>query len=141
MFQLHPQLVADTVEVGSFELSRLLISKDANYPWFILVPQREDVTEIHHLGDDDRQQLFQESCRLSEAMVSAFSPDKMNVAALGNVVSQLHVHHIARFHEDAAWPAPIWGVVPAKTYKLEELQRRVRTLVELLEGEGFTVAE
>ena len=137
MFELHPQLATDTVTVGYLPLSQVLISKDANYPWFILVPQRADIVEIHHLSIEDRQQLLRESCQLSEAIVDAFSPDKINVAALGNVVPQLHVHHIARYKNDPAWPAPIWGAVPAKEYVEAELQQRIDTVVELLQGEGF----
>ncbi len=140
MFELHPQLVNDTHTIGSFRLSRLLISKDANYPWFILVPQLEDVTEIHHLGEDERVQLLRESCMLSEAMVAAFSPDKMNVAALGNMVPQLHVHHIARFHDDPAWPKPVWGAAAARDYADAELQARTDPVVELLQGEEFNPA-
>ncbi len=137
MFELHPQLENDTHTVGAFQLSRLLISKDANYPWFILVPQVEDVMEIHHLSEEQRLQLLKESCMLSEAMVDAFSPNKMNVAALGNVVPQLHVHHIARFHNDPAWPKPIWGVVRAADYSAESLRARIDAVVELLAGEDF----
>ena len=140
MFELHPQLEADTVTVGYLPLSRILISKDANYPWFILVPQRADLSEIHHLDQADRQQLFEESCRLSECMVDAFSPDKMNVAALGNVVPQLHVHHIARYKGDPAWPGPVWGVVPARPYQEGALQQRIDLVIELLQGEDFRAA-
>ena len=90
MFSLHPPLLADSVIVGKFPLSLLLLSKDANYPWCILVPEREDIREIHHLDDEDQLQLVKESCRLSEVMTSLFDAHKMNVAALGNMVPQLH---------------------------------------------------
>ncbi len=140
MFELHPQLEKDTVTVGYFPLSQLLISKDANYPWFILVPQRKDLTEIHHMTEADRHQLLKESCLLSEAIVGAFAPDKMNVAALGNMVPQLHLHHIARLHDDPAWPAPVWGAVAAIEYAPEELQRRIKAVVELLQGDDFRAA-
>ena len=140
MFELHPQLLKDTVSVGGFPLSQLLISKDANYPWFILVPQRENLVEVHHMTEMDRQQLLHESCLLSEAIVDAFSPDKMNVAALGNVVPQLHVHHIARFRDDPAWPKPVWGVLPAREYAAGEMQQRIDAVVELLKGDDFRVA-
>lgn len=141
MFELHPRLAADTVPVGRFPLSLLLLSKDANYPWCVLVPLREDVFEIHHLGQEDQQQLMRESCRLSEVMTGIFDADKMNVAALGNVVPQLHVHHIARLETDAAWPQPIWGVRPAASYTDAQLQDRLEHLRAALVGEGFEVIE
>ena len=138
MFQLHPQLAADSIVIGRFDLSLLLLSKDANYPWCILVPQVEDVFEIHHLSEEEQIQLIRESCRLAEVMTSLFDAHKMNVAGLGNVVRQLHLHHIARFKEDAAWPQPIWGKLPAKAYAEGELAERARRLQNALVGEGFT---
>ena len=103
---LHPRLEADTVPVGDFALSRLLLSNDANYPWLILVPRRPAIREIHELDEADQLQLLRESMLLSRALTSAFAPTKLNLAALGNMVPQLHVHHIARFETDPAWPAP-----------------------------------
>ncbi|WP_286806401.1 HIT domain-containing protein [Marinimicrobium sp. UBA4209] len=141
MFQLHSRLAEDTVPVGRFPLSLLLLSKDANYPWCLLVPLREDVFEIHHLGERDQQQLMRESCRLAEVMTSVFDADKMNVAALGNVVPQLHVHHIARFETDPAWPQPIWGVKPAASYSEAQLQDRLDQLRSALVGDDFDVLE
>ncbi len=139
MFELHPRLAEDSVVIGEFELSLLLVSKDANYPWCILVPKREDIFEIHHLDEADQLQLIRESCRLSEVMTSLFDAHKMNVAALGNVVRQLHVHHIARFVEDAAWPQPIWGKVAFKPYEPEAFAALVKRLQNALVGEGFKV--
>jgi diadenosine tetraphosphate (Ap4A) HIT family hydrolase len=141
MFQLHPRLAEDSIVIGRFDLSLLLLSKDANYPWCILVPQVEDdeAFEIHHLSEAEQLQLMRESCRLSEVMTSLFDAHKMNVAALGNVVRQLHVHHIARFEEDAAWPQPIWGKLPAKSYRADELAERIKRLQNALVGEGFVV--
>lgn len=109
MFSLHPQLLADCVEIGRFPLCRLLLMKDGNYPWFILVPEREDVTEIFQLDEQDRQQLLDESCHLAEVLKDVFAADKLNIAALGNMVSQLHLHHVVRYRSDVAWPAPVWG--------------------------------
>lgn len=114
--ELHPQLAADTVEIGRFPLCRLLLMKDANFPWFILLPDRAGVTEIYQLAADDQLQLMRESTLLSGALVTAFKPDKLNIAALGNVVPQLHLHHIVRYRTDPAWPAPVWGRVPARPY-------------------------
>merc|ERR1712202_78260 len=99
-FELDPQSAADTVVLGKFPLSLLLLSKDANFPWCILVPRRKGIREVHHLSEEDRVQLTRESCHLAEVMADLFVPDKMNVAALGNMVPQLHVHHIARFKTD-----------------------------------------
>ena len=139
MFQLHPRLAEDSIVIGRFELSLLLLSKDANYPWCILVPQREDVFEIHHLSEEEQVQLIRESCRLAEVMTSLFDAHKMNVAALGNVVRQLHVHHVARFPEDVAWPSPVWGKVAAKDYSTAELAERIKRLQNALVGEGFSI--
>ncbi|UUA74089.1 MULTISPECIES: HIT domain-containing protein [unclassified Cellvibrio] len=139
MFELHPRLAQDSVVIGEFDLSLLLLSRDANYPWCILVPKREEVYEIHHLSEEEQLQLIRESCRLSEVMTSVFDADKMNVAALGNVVRQLHIHHIARFTDDAAWPQPIWGKLPAKEYSEVDFAERIKRLQNALIGEGFTV--
>ncbi len=139
MFELHPRLAADSVVIGRFDLSLLLLSKDANYPWCILVPQVEDVFEIHHLSEEEQIQLMRESCRLSEVMTSLFDAHKMNVAALGNVVRQLHVHHIARFENDPAWPQPVWGKLPTKDYAPSQWAERVKRLQNALVGEGFAV--
>lgn len=139
MFELHPRLAQDSVVIGEFDLSLLLLSRDANYPWCILVPKCEDVYEIHHLSEEEQLQLIRESCRLSEVMTSVFDADKMNVAALGNVVRQLHVHHIARFTDDPAWPQPIWGKLPARDYSEENLAERIKRLQNALVGEGFTI--
>lgn len=137
MFSLHYQLQHDCVVLGQFKLSLCLLLKDANYPWCILVPQRESVTEIHHLGDEDRQQLMRESCILSETMAGLFAPDKMNVAVLGNKVSQLHMHHVARFQQDPAWPGPVWGAVSAKTYSADQLDSRSKQIIAALVGTEF----
>ena len=139
MFNLHPRLAQDSIVIGEFDLSLLLLSRDGNYPWCILVPKREDVYEIHHLSEEEQLQLIRESCRLSEVMTSVFDADKMNVAALGNVVRQLHIHHIARFTDDPAWPQPIWGKLPAKEYTADDFFERIKRLQNALVGEGFKV--
>jgi diadenosine tetraphosphate (Ap4A) HIT family hydrolase len=108
-FELHPRLAADTLALGDFPLCRLLLMDDAQYPWFILVPRREGAREIYLLDEADQAQLLRESSRLSRALMDAFKGLKLNVAALGNVVPQLHVHHIVRFAGDPAWPGPVWG--------------------------------
>lgn len=140
MFELHPRLAQDSAVIGEFELSLLLLSRDANYPWCILVPKREEVYEIHHLSEEEQIQLMRESCLLAEVMTSVFDADKMNIAALGNVVRQLHVHHIARFTDDPAWPQPIWGKLPAKDYSEADFAECIKRLQNALVGEGFTLA-
>lgn len=137
MFELHSQLQNDCEILGQFDLSLVLLNRDANYPWCILVPMQQDLTELHHLAIEDRQQFMAESCRLAETMVDVFNPIKMNVAALGNMVPQLHIHHIARFKEDAAWPGPVWGVTPRKPYSDEHLEEVAHRIVASLTGEGF----
>tara|TARA_R110001592_G_scaffold362635_1_gene677487 strand:+ start:63171 stop:63593 length:423 start_codon:yes stop_codon:yes gene_type:complete len=140
MFELHPRLAADTLPVGEFELSQLLIHRDANYPWFILVPKKPDVMEIYHLSEGERIQLMVESCLLAEALVDVFSPDKINIATLGNMVPQLHMHHVARYKTDGAWPNPIWGTLPALDYQQAGLQHRIDSVARVLAGDSFTVA-
>ena len=115
-FQLDPRLAADTFLVGETPLSQVLLMNDARYPWLILVPRRSNDTEPFELSEADQAQLWQESMRLGEAMKAHCAADKLNIAALGNQVAQLHVHHIARFHTDDAWPGPVWGVGSAAPY-------------------------
>lgn len=115
-FTLHPQLVADTVEVGDLALCRVLLSNDANYPWLILVPRRPDIVELIDLTAVDRAALSAEIDAAARALKATVPCDKLNVAALGNMVPQLHVHIIARRHGDPAWPKPVWGAVPAIAY-------------------------
>jgi diadenosine tetraphosphate (Ap4A) HIT family hydrolase len=121
MFSLDSRLQQDTLVLGDFPLCRLLLMNDANYPWFILVPRREAVSELFQLDTSDQQQLWRETTRLAETLKDTFFADKMNVATLGNVVSQLHMHVIVRRREDAAWPAPVWGRHPARAYSAEEI--------------------
>ena len=120
---LHQQLKKDCIVLGQLDLCAVLLMPDANYPWLILVPQRENISEIYQLSEQDQQQLIQESSQVSRVMVELFKPDKINVAALGNMVPQLHVHHVARFRTDAAWPAPVWGAVPTKSYDIIVLKK------------------
>lgn len=138
MFSLDQRLREDCYVVGRFSLSLLLLSRDANYPWCILVPERENTYELYHLSEEDQKQLIHESSRLAEVMDSVFDADKMNIATLGNVVPQLHLHHIARFKDDPAWPGPVWGKVPSKAYQPDVLETRIEKLANALAGSGFT---
>jgi len=120
VFVLDQRLLQDTLPVGDFPLSRLLLSNDAQYPWFILVPRRADISEIFQLSEAEQLQLWKETTQLSRTLQQLFDADKMNVAALGNVVSQLHMHVIVRHRGDPAWPAPVWGKHPAVPYTSEQ---------------------
>ncbi len=127
MFELHPQLQQDTVFIGKFALSQILLMNDSQYPWFILVPRRENIREIYQLSASDRIQLQTESCVLAETLARVYQADKLNIAAIGNVVSQLHLHHIVRYQTDKAWPAPVWGKFAAIPYTppQQETQRQL----------------
>lgn len=125
---LHPTLARDTVEVARLPLCRVLLMKDRRFPWLILVPERESVREIHELSAADRAELIEEVARVGEVLQRLFHPDKLNVGALGNVVPQLHVHVVARFATDPAWPGPVWGSGTAVGYtddQLEALRERL----------------
>lgn len=139
-FELHPQLAADSILVGRFELCLLLLADDANYPWFILVPQRAGIGEIHQLCVADQQQLVHESSGLGRSLLAAFGGTKLNIAALGNVVPQLHLHHIVRHAGDAAWPAPVWGRVPARPYSAAARVQRIAALTDALGAEFTAIA-
>lgn len=116
MFALHPQLEKDCISLGEFPLCQLLLLNDSQYPWFVLVPRRDQIREIFQLNEADQQQLLKESSALAKAINEAFCADKINIAALGNMVPQLHLHHIVRYEHDPVWPAPVWGKLPAVTY-------------------------
>ncbi|HEY0289911.1 MAG TPA: HIT domain-containing protein [Pseudomonas sp.] len=140
MFVLDSRLMQDTLAVGDFPLCRLLLSNDSHYPWFILVPRRADVSEIFQLSGTEQAQLWQETTVLSQTLKQLFKADKMNVAALGNVVSQLHMHVIVRHRNDAAWPAPVWGKHPALPYSADEVAAIITQLRAVL-TEDFTFVE
>ncbi|MBY7871199.1 HIT domain-containing protein [Vibrio fluvialis] len=108
-FELHPQLAKDTDVIGHFPLCVALLHKDAAVPWVILVPKKANLKELHHLPMHEQQQFLLESQAVNQALEALFQPDKLNLGALGNIVPQLHIHHIARFQDDIAWPGPVWG--------------------------------
>ena len=110
-WSLHPQLAATRSTIGDLPLSRVLVINDANYPWLLLVPRRPGVSEIIDLDEVEQAQLMTEIARVARALKDVTACDKLNIAALGNVVPQLHVHVIARRTSDAAWPRPVWGAV------------------------------
>lgn len=127
-FELHPQLTADTIEVTRGACCRFQLMNDATYPWLILVPQRPGLRDFHELAGADMMATVVEIGVASRALQALYDPDKINVAALGNMVAQLHIHVIARRLDDAAWPQPVWGVAPAKPYAADALDRRVAEL-------------
>ena len=115
-WKLDPKLAADTVPIGDLAMTRVLLASDANYPWLILVPRMPGVTEITDLDPNEQVQLLGEIDAAARALKSVAEYEKLNVAALGNVVAQLHVHVIGRRHNDAAWPKPVWGAAPPSAY-------------------------
>ncbi len=131
-FQLDPVLERDTFFVGDFLLSRLLLVNDENYPWFILVPRVFAITEIYQLTKEQQQQLISESSCLSKWLMEEYQGDKLNIGAIGNKVSQLHLHHIVRFKKDQAWPEPVWGAYPAVPYHLDEAEKLIELVSERL---------
>ncbi|MNP00141.1 HIT domain protein [compost metagenome] len=139
MFVLDSRLQQDSLVLGEFSLCQLLLSKDANYPWFILVPKRAGISELFELDAAEQQQLWQETTLLAEALKASYGADKMNVATLGNVVSQLHMHVIVRQRDDAAWPAPVWGKCAPVGYTDDQLQA-VRQRLRGLQLAGYQEA-
>ena len=139
MFELHPQLAKDCLVLGDFKLSTVLLLNDSNYPWLILVPRRNDIKEIFQLQPAEQSQLLLESSVLSSSLDAYFKADKMNIAALGNMVPQLHIHHIVRYKTDPAWPNPVWGAVASVPYTPTEQSERVQLLQELLLPHGLIV--
>lgn len=138
-FKLDPQLATDTFLVGDLPLCRMLLMNDARYPWLILVPRRVGITEIYQLPMQEQQLLWQESALVAEKLMLLTQADKMNLAALGNVVSQLHLHHVARFETDFAWPKPVWGQGNVEPYTEAEKQQVIDSLRDLFRG--FFVSE
>jgi diadenosine tetraphosphate (Ap4A) HIT family hydrolase len=127
-WSLDPQLERDSVTVGHLTLCQMRLMNDANYPWLLLVPRRANATEITDLVEADRTQLMREVAQSVHALKSETACLKINVAAIGNVVTQLHVHIVARFRTDAAWPKPVWGQLPARAYNAAALQKLTASL-------------
>ena len=120
-FVLHTRLEADSILIRDLGLSQLRLNNVKTVPWLILVPKRVDIKEIYELTPADRAALVEEITTASKALVELYAPDKINVAALGNAVPQLHVHVMARFASDAAWPDPVWGQVEMEPYELKAI--------------------
>lgn len=131
-FVLHERLEADTVSLGQSRLCEIRLMNDSNWPWILLVPRVAGVREIYQLTQEQQQQLLAESSLLGEGMMELFGGDKLNVAALGNMVPQLHLHHIVRFEGDPAWPGPVWGKLPPRPYTEPALRETVSKLEAVL---------
>ena len=131
-WQLHPQLADDTHPVAHLALCDLLLMDDTNHPWLLLVPRVADAVELIDLDPAQQAELMHEIAIISHAMKRLFKPYKLNVAALGNMVPQLHVHVIARFQDDIAWPKPVWGMASAQPYTTEALVHRIEQLQAVL---------
>ena len=125
---LDQKLAEDSVFVVDWPLSQLRLINDSRFPWLVLVPRVSNIEEIFQLSDEDQQQLLQESSQLAKTLSTSFKADKLNVAALGNVVRQLHVHHIVRYVDDCCYPSPVWGIGEALPYQEHELRQRVDEL-------------
>jgi diadenosine tetraphosphate (Ap4A) HIT family hydrolase len=129
-FRLDPQLARDTIAVGDLPHARLLLMNAANFPWLILVPLRPGAMELFDLDDGERTQLMGTLAQLARLLKELTGCDKINIAAIGNVVSQLHVHIVARRRDDAAWPRPVWGAMPPRPYAAAERERLIRAIRE-----------
>jgi diadenosine tetraphosphate (Ap4A) HIT family hydrolase len=127
-FAIDPRLVADTHAIAELALCDLLLMDDARFPWLILVPRIAGARELIDLDGGDQRTLLNEVCHVGRALEEVVRPDKLNIAALGNAVPQLHVHVIARFKTDAAWPQPVWGIGERVAYARAERIARIETL-------------
>ena len=123
LFSLAPELARDCIELADWPLCKVLLMNDSQYPWFILVPRQAGLKKSLIYLKSNKFVFLQESAKLSKLIQQVFTPDKLNVAALGNMVPQLHIHHIARFKSDPAWPAPVWGKLPAIPYTDEQIKQ------------------
>ena len=133
-FELDPRLEADTLPLADLPLCRALLMNDARYPWVVLVPRVPSVSEVFELSQAEQAQLWQEATQLGAAMKEGFQGDKLNIATLGNVVSQLHIHLVVRYTDDASWPAPVWGNGTPKPYELAQQGERREQLLAHIEG-------
>jgi len=131
-FQLHPRLKEDCITIGRLDLCQLLMMNDSQYPWFILVPEKPDIKEIYQLSKPERLTLIEESSYLAENLAALYKADKMNIAAIGNLVPQLHIHHIVRYQTDKAWPGSIWGKYDAIPYTPQQIADNIARVKEQL---------
>lgn len=138
MFELNETLKKDCIVLGDFPLCKVLLMNNVSVPWFILVPKEEDASELIDLTDEHRLMLNFESDRVSHFLKEELAADKLNVAAIGNIVPQLHIHHVARYKNDPCWPAPVWGNLEANPYSAEALQDLKDRFETYMQGKSFT---
>ena len=131
-FQLDQKLSQDTYLITDLNFCRLLLMNDSQYPWLILVPRKASVVELYELEVTEQQELLSEIATVSRILKQEFSPDKLNIGALGNIVKQLHIHVIARYTDDIAWPGPVWGAHPTKGYDQEAVQLMINKIKQQL---------
>lgn len=132
-FVLDERLQADTVSIGALPLCEIRMMNDQQFPWLVLVPAINGVTEVYNLSEAQQRQLWQECTQIGQRLMAGFAGGKLNIATLGNVVAQLHVHVIVRFESDVAWPAPVWGKQPVVKFSNDELQQRVAKIKAMLQ--------
>lgn len=140
MFVLNSRLAADTFLVGDLKISRLLLMNDANYFWFILVPRKADLVELTDLSFEEQIEVLREINLVAKILKTDFAAEKLNIAALGNVVKQLHIHVIGRFENDAAFPKPVWGATPAKAYEEKAAQELINKVKLKITNSNGTAA-
>ncbi|OOF25364.1 HIT family protein [Salinivibrio proteolyticus] len=138
-FSLHDRLAADSAYVGDFDLCQLRLAHADFGPWLILIPRKNHIHEVHHLSDEEQQQLWRESAAVSQCLEHCFRPDKLNIAAIGNLVPQLHVHHVARYQTDSVWPNPIWGHLNVGPRADDKQTALIQTLRTTLMPDGLDV--
>ncbi|WP_192036048.1 HIT family protein [Halomonas sp. YLGW01] len=136
-FSLHPRLAADTFHVADLPLCQVRLMNDARYAWLVLVPRRDEIREVYELPEEDQARLWKEATALGKALMAAKSGDKLNLATLGNMVPQLHLHVIVRHQGDDAWPGPVWGHGSAVPYDAEQEAAMRACLRDCLEASGL----
>ena len=132
-FILDNRLKADTLFVGDLPLSRVLLMNNAYFPWVILIPRIEGISELFQLTEEDLLNFHNESNYFLEAMSNAYNADKMNIASLGNIVSQLHTHVIVRYKKDEAWPSPVWSFQKTQKYQSDAAKIEIDKLTDLVD--------
>ena len=137
-FELHKDLKRDGFLVGTFPLCLVLLINDRRYPWFVLVPKRPGLRELFELDDSDYVEFGRESKLFGSRILQSFEGTKLNVAALGNMTPQLHVHHVVRQESDFAWPKPIWGMGRLEPYADQEVEK-IKSIIADCEMEGLTL--
>ncbi len=131
-FELNETLSKDCFEVAELPLCKVLMMNDQQYPWFILVPRVASVTEIYQLSPEQQLQLMQESNGFGKWLMKEFNGDKLNLGALGNMVPQLHIHHIVRYKSDPSWPNPVWGAKPTIPFEKNQAETRINMVRQYL---------